>query len=357
MDDIAVTRIYAGDGDGAEIVLEYNGKQIAVSLFPSHLTQDWHKGQHKPPIEDHLIDLLGRAVAEDCDGEYDDIIDEVLDVILDTGKPLFAQGTTLPTASPSQQLLHSLLYPETHNFRLETINSKPTIFPIKPNEFYAILEAQPNCDADSDFQIDDDLPQYSSKEIRVVESFVGSGVVSRVLVNGQEMLCKARRKGLLDPSLERELASLQKIKKACSSTSRSIRVPGLLGYVKHAEHGHVIGLLREWIPFCALGGRLRDMRVSTIPQERREKWAAQIRDTVDQLHDIEIIWGNGKPSNVIVDNSDDIWLVDFGGGWTQGWVDEELADTVEGDEQAVRCIVKFLGVETRGSMSMNLETS
>ena len=36
-DDIAIIQIHAGDGDGdgAELVFEYNGKHIAVSLSPT----------------------------------------------------------------------------------------------------------------------------------------------------------------------------------------------------------------------------------------------------------------------------------------------------------------------------------
>ncbi|KAI3339027.1 hypothetical protein F4824DRAFT_457922 [Ustulina deusta] len=37
-------------------------------------------------------------------------------------------------------------------------------------------------------------------------------------------------------------------------------------------------------------------------------------------------------------------LIDFGGGFTEGWVSEELAGTVEGDEEAVKKMVDFLGV-------------
>lgn len=175
---------------------------------------------------------------------------------------------------------------------------------------------------------------------------MGGGAVRRVLVNDQEMLCKARKTGLLDQNLERELVSLQTIK-AFSRESKSIRIPKLIGYVKHAENGHIIGLLREWIPSGVLGGCLKDMCASTTGKERKEKWAAQIRETVDQLHDMRLVWGDGKPNNVIIDNEDGAWLIDLAGGWTDGWVDEEIADTVEGDEQAVRNIFKFLGVEAK----------
>lgn len=35
-----------------------------------------------------------------------------------------------------------------------------------------------------------------------------------------------------------------------------------------------------------------------------------------KLHEFGIIWGDGKPSNVIVDQSGDAWLIDFAGGWS-----------------------------------------
>jgi serine/threonine protein kinase len=57
--DIAVIQIHAGQSHGAEIVFECNGKRIAVSLSTTQSSQDCHKGQHKHPIEDHLIHLLG----------------------------------------------------------------------------------------------------------------------------------------------------------------------------------------------------------------------------------------------------------------------------------------------------------
>ena len=34
MDDIAIIQTHAGEGDGAELVFEYNSKRIAVSLSP-----------------------------------------------------------------------------------------------------------------------------------------------------------------------------------------------------------------------------------------------------------------------------------------------------------------------------------
>lgn len=88
---------------------------------------------------------------------------------------------------------------------------------------------------------------------------------------------------------------------------------------------------------------VRRHRNGVCSAETRQKWASQIRDTVEQMHQIGVVWGDGKASNVIIDEEENAWLIDFGGGWTDGWVDEELADSVEGDNQAVSRIMNFLG--------------
>ena len=126
-----------------------------------------------------------------------------------------------------------------------------------------------------------------------------------------------------------------------SSHEKPIRAPHLLGYVQHADADCVVGFLRQWLP----GNRLRDIDVSSTAPERRRKWASQIWETINRLHAVGVIWGDGKASNVVIDEQDDAWLIDFGGGFTKGWVDEDLADTIEGDEQAVRSIMDFLNID------------
>ncbi|OAA34125.1 Protein kinase-like domain protein [Metarhizium rileyi] len=127
-------------------------------------------------------------------------------------------------------------------------------------------------------------------------------------------------------------------------TEITIRAPSLHGYVVHAHSGAVIGLLRHWVPPSSYGKSLRDINVSAVPLNIRHKWADQVRQTVANLHSIGIIGGDAKPSNIIVNKSDNIELIDFAGGWSQGWVDEPLAETMEGDDQAVGRIVQFLGI-------------
>lgn len=206
-------------------------------------------------------------------------------------------------------------------------------------------DAPPDPRPDTDFQPDAKLLCYLAKDVLVQDTFVsGIGLVGRVHVGGKDMLCKARRVGLWDDGLEHELVTLQKLQKAREEIGVTVRVPSLHGYVQHTQSGAVIGLLREWIPSGLYGKTLRDVNMSMVPLNIRQKWANQIRQTVADLHSIGIVWGGGKPSNIIVDQSDNVELIDFAGGWSQGWVDKELAETVEGDDQAVARIIEFLNV-------------
>ncbi|RYC63952.1 hypothetical protein CHU98_g2259 [Xylaria longipes] len=110
---------------------------------------------------------------------------------------------------------------------------------------------------------------------------------------------------------------------------------------RHAETGHIIGLLREWVP----GGCLADLDILVIPVTTKRKWVSQIRETVNKLHAIGVVWGDVKARNVVIDEADDAWLIDFGGGFTDGWVEKGLANTLEGDKQGVKKLMEFLEVK------------
>ncbi|QSS64057.1 PKc-like superfamily domain-containing protein [Histoplasma capsulatum] len=75
----------------------------------------------------------------------------------------------------------------------------------------------------------------------------------------------------------------------------------------------------------------RDPRLS----ELRKKWLDQITVTLKHLHSQGIIWGDAKAANVLIDVNEDAYLNDFGGGYTQGWVGWENANSIDGDLQVV----------------------
>jgi serine/threonine protein kinase len=78
------------------------------------------------------------------------------------------------------------------------------------------------------------------------------------------------------------------------------------------------------------------LRLRSAPSLRR-KWAAQIEQTVKELHHHGVVWGDAKPDNVVIDMDDNAWVLDFGGGGTTGWMPEEpsMFQTKEGGLHAV----------------------
>ncbi|KAI0901991.1 hypothetical protein F4806DRAFT_445292 [Annulohypoxylon nitens] len=346
MEDVAVYEINAGDGDGADITFGFNDQQISISIFTSSSApHDLYSDRKQPFLEDRLIDMLGQAVSTDVNtDEYEKIVDDALDLILDVGKAIFME-VNLPNKTASQppnQGLQVLLFPTILAFRLKTIGGKAAIIPINPDEGYTYHEANFDPNTETYLGKDDNLPQYLPRQILILETLIqGIGyVISRVLVNNKEMLCKAQGKRP-NPDLDEELLSLQKIRRALLHNGASVRVPQILGYVRHPELECTIGFLREWVP----GECLNDIHLSEIPKSRRRKWASQIRQTVNQLHEMKVVWGEGKPKNVIIDEEDNAWLINSGGAATEEWIYKQSADTEEGDKQAVEKIAERLGVE------------
>lgn len=70
--------------------------------------------------------------------------------------------------------------------------------------------------------------------------------------------------------------------------------------------------------------------------------ATELEGLVEELHTAGLVWGDAKPSNILVDQDDRLWLVDLEGGYTLGWVDEANRDSQKGDSQGVKRIKEWL---------------
>jgi hypothetical protein len=303
---LGIVAMNGGDDESADVTIEYNARRITLSLFVS-------PNRTEETLEDRMIRLVNEAILADYE-EYDAITDQIYDIIMDLGRIPFSQIAPLSTTAPSKDL-HSLLYPETLDYRLQTIAGKATIFPIDPEESVSVPNTGPNPAVVTEFQAMKTTPQYSSRDVHVQEVLVsGYGTVCKARVGPQTMLCKAHSQGLENPSLERELVAMQKIWNAGSGPAVNIRVPHLQGYVTFADSRDIIGLLRDWVQPSSSGSTLQDMDISAVPRELKKKWSDQLCETVDKLHELGVVWGDGKASNVVVDQESNIWLIDFAGG-------------------------------------------
>ncbi|RSL50884.1 hypothetical protein CEP53_008646 [Fusarium sp. AF-6] len=137
--------------------------------------------------------------------------------------------------------------------------------------------------------------------------------------------------------LKTELDTYNKIDKArLDSTTRVSRLHGLV----RNDSGAILGLLLTYVDCknLTLSCAVKPKTTTAL----RKKWAAQLRDMVTQLHNSGIVWGDAKPDNVLIDVNQDAWIVDFGGGYTEGWVPKTLAGTVEGDMVALEKMIDFI---------------
>ena len=112
---------------------------------------------------------------------------------------------------------------------------------------------------------------------------------------------------------------------------------GLAGIVKASESNKIKGMLTHFVSNARV---LRNVkRLSTAEYE---KWTTQISGAVRYLHGKGLIWGDVKASNVLIDENGNAMAIDFGGGFTDGWVDERNQGTVCEDLQGLEKIVSFM---------------
>ena len=72
------------------------------------------------------------------------------------------------------------------------------------------------------------------------------------------------------------------------------------------------------------------------------KWIGQIKDAIQYLNQNSLVWGDAKASNVLINEAGNAILIDFGGGFTDGWVNEMNCEIVEGDLQGLEHIISFI---------------
>lgn len=139
-------------------------------------------------------------------------------------------------------------------------------------------------------------------------------------------------------SILKELSAYAKIHAA--QLGANVRISRLLGIVKDESTTRIVGLLLSYIEcnhttlLCAGKG----------PEHAslRQKWIQQITHSLRELHAHGIVWGDAKPDNILIDKHGDAYLIDFGGGYTDGWVDKQLSNTMEGDLQGLERIVHYV---------------
>lgn len=141
----------------------------------------------------------------------------------------------------------------------------------------------------------------------------------------------------------REIILLHQLKEV--GLIQVVHSPVLHGLVLSPDDSNKIcGYLLEYIEHR---DTLSGIEVKDEPLSMRTEWIRQLGHMIDALHKADIIWGDAKPDNILVDTDHNLRLIDFGGGHTHGWVDRDKAETVKGDKQALLRMTAFLTIGER----------
>lgn len=152
-------------------------------------------------------------------------------------------------------------------------------------------------------------------------------------------------------TVEREIQILRQIEQL----DLDIKVPRLCGFVslennKTEAMGFLLSNIEGPKP-------LTQLLKKSVSKEKRKSWSKKAESYVKLLHDNNIIWGDAKADNFIVDDQDELWIIDFGGSYTDGWVDPELQETEEGDNMGLEKVQKALEDPERNTFDPDDKTA
>lgn len=188
-----------------------------------------------------------------------------------------------------------------------------------------------------------DVPEILASQICIEADgtdpvkYTTAGKVS--MVDGRYAWFKPRDLGR-EADFLRELRLLKVIKDTAYLEHHGVRYSRLLGVATASFSNDlcaVVGLLISWIPPAPDGPHLKSQSARQI-RDSHTKWRQQVTKTVSFLHDHGICWGDVNVCNIAIDNNINAWVIDFGGSNNAEFVDDDLAETTEGDWQGIQRI-------------------
>ncbi|KAJ5810604.1 uncharacterized protein N7503_002822 [Penicillium pulvis] len=179
------------------------------------------------------------------------------------------------------------------------------------------------------------FPIYHPREIQVgidETSAAIPGIPRKVFINGQlqPSFYKIVYSGDVTGTT-REITAYSRIHMA--NFDPTVLTSELNGIVQD-DKGNILGLLLSYIE-CG-GATL--YRIDGQDPNGLIKFHTRL----SAVHEPEIIWGDAKAANVLLEFNGDAYLVDFGGEYTKGWVEKEKSNSIERDLQGLGNIKRWL---------------
>lgn len=242
----------------------------------------------------------------------------------------FAPDPSAESVENIQVTLKDYLYPEFFVFVLDIIDEKlqPRRVPTERSPHWPLSVV-----FDDDFL--DDLETWTA--------FYDPAGVIISHKNPEDALFKPPKKVLIEKGqtacffkcchgsvqIIRELKTYKRIHAA--GLDSQVNLCYMHGFVMD-DNNSILGLLLTHIE-C--GRRLSNIVIPEKPNDPpralRERWMGQIEAALSALHANDIVWEDVKAGNILIDEKDNALLIDFGGGYTEGWVNKDIAGTVARD--------------------------
>ncbi|KAI4863001.1 hypothetical protein F4820DRAFT_392416 [Hypoxylon rubiginosum] len=343
-----VTSVLTGgeEDNDATVSVRFNGRCFNIHLSPSFF--------QKSPDTTALYLKYLQALDPFGPGEFEDIYDtDVYEWIINLFEPLLVQlaPEPLPSFNPekirngeAKPLLSEYLFPQTFGCKLEAVNE--TLIPRHVDNHGGLVPSRTWLDGDLLDTMEDWTCFIDPSKIEVcfqdpqdALDKVPRKVRADLDGSGQMTTCffKGFGTSVGDGPMSKEIEAYEKIHKA--NFGPDVRVGRLCGVAHDESSNATLGLLLRYIDHR---NTLHDAVEDGTPLATKQKWARQIEGTLKELHRVGVIWGDATAGNVIIDKEDNVVMTDFEGGYTDGWVDAEKAETVEGDLQGLQNIVAFL---------------
>ncbi|GAM87466.1 hypothetical protein ANO11243_054910 [Dothideomycetidae sp. 11243] len=122
--------------------------------------------------------------------------------------------------------------------------------------------------------------------------------------------------------------------------ARKIRTSNIAALVYTDDRTNIIGVLIEWNDARQIGDMMK-----TATHDDLARWKTQVLQSVEKLHQNEIVWGDVNLGNILIDADSNAWVVDYGGLYNPRFVDEENCETKVGDLQGVQRVFAHLAWE------------
>ncbi|OPB43268.1 hypothetical protein A0O28_0104590 [Trichoderma guizhouense] len=243
---------------------------------------------------------------------------DVYDWVMAPSEPFFTNLAPNSLDKTITVTLKEYPYPEFFIFILDIIDEKlqPRLMPTEESPYWP-----------SSVRFDDDFLD----DLETWTSFYDPPNIVISHRTPEDALFKAPRKVLIDKGqtvcffkrcygslqITQELKTYKKIHEA--GLDSRVNVCRLYGIVMD-DCDFILGLLLTYVD-CGdrpLSARVHPEEPDDPTPATREQWMGQLETALSALHENRIVWGDIKAANVLIDENEDAWLVDFGGGYTEG---------------------------------------